>query len=111
LFLKNRLPKLRQVKFLDEKRIKSVLFFSGLSVLTAGVAWFLNAAWLSAAASLSCLMGISVFFNVMKEWFHKTQHFHLKKEDLLLIGFWLLWLLSGSLFLANILFIFLYTKF
>lgn len=112
LLCQNRLPKLRHVKFLEEKKIRSAIFFLGLSILVAGLAWFMaTKMWISILASFLALTGISVFFNAMKDWFLKTKSYKVKKEDLLLIGFWLMWLLAGSIFLANIFYAFLNFRF
>lgn len=112
LLCQNRLPKLRHVKFLKENKTRSSIMFLGLSILVAGLAWFMaTKMWISILASFSALTGISVFFNAMKDWFLKTKSFKIKKEDLLLIGFWLMWLLAGSVFLANIFYWFLNFRF
>ena len=103
-FVQNRLPKLRHIEILDARKVRSALLYSCISVLVAGLAWFLqNNQWISLVASLISLMSISLFFNTIREWFFKTQHRKMKKEDLVAIGLWLLWLLSGSIFLANML--------
>lgn len=103
-FVQNRLPKLRHIEILDARKIRSALLYSCVSVFVAGAAWFLkNNSWASLAASLINLMSVSLFFNAMREWFKKTQHRKMKKEDLVAVGLWLLWLLSGSIFLANML--------
>ena len=103
-FVQNRLPKLRHIEILDRRKVKSVLLYSCISVAVAGAAYFFqHSKWIGLIASLINLMAISLFFNSMREWFKQTQHRKMKKEDLVAIGLWLLWLLSGSIFLANML--------
>lgn len=100
--IKNRIHKLKHVEVLDEKKVRGALFILSLSVLVAGISWFLEKyLWINIVASLLSLTALSLFFNTTKIWFKKVRHF--KRGDLLAAVIWLLWLLSGSIFLANIL--------
>ncbi|MFH0818985.1 MAG: hypothetical protein V1898_03255 [Patescibacteria group bacterium] len=101
--LKNTLPRWRRVHGLEIEKINKAWFILSLSVICAGLAWYFPThRILNVLSSLLALSAMSVFFNTLQEWFKRSQHFKMKKEDLWTLGVWIFWLLSGAMFLANI---------